>query len=330
MTVQKSFLLAFVALVLAPDVQAQARLPSRPAMADRAAIQVVAPAPITLRRPGAQDGRQVLRDEAAAAQAALRAVARPIDCSDCIAGINGRAIERTTFTPGTQETPSAYVITGAGFGDAPGGVYLGGPFNTRPELRVDNWSDGRIIAYLPRGLSGETDRSGVCLIVRRADGRLVQTAATGRFYATREEQTLGFDQIPPASIRWQSDTSLEMQVRDGGLRFVGTDSGDSVKRGFSDRIILNFLKPGFEGSAFSVGFCRSDTGDGSANGSAGGRYLYGRYDARWDGDDIVIDRAMWQNHTSPQMLTSGANTFQSCFRDLRITVTGPAGVSPMR
>lgn len=331
MSFLKPISVALAALAVAPAAQAQARrLSPPPAAVPAADLRAILPSPVALRRPGAQDGRQVLRDEASAAQAALRAVARPIDCSDCIVGINGRGIDRTTFTPGTQDAPSAYVITGAGFGDAPGGVYLGGPFNTRPELRVDAWSDGRIVAYFPRGLRGETDRTGVSLTVRRADGRLVQTAATARFYAAREEQTLNFDQIPRSSIRWQSDTALDMDIKDGGLSFVGVDSGDSVKRGFTDRIVLNFLKPGFEGVAFTVGFCRSDTGDGSAAGSSGGRYLYGRYDARWEGDDIVIERAMWQDHSSPMMLVSGSNVFRSCFRDLRVTVTGPAGVSPVR
>lgn len=330
MTFSKFCSVALVALATASTAQGQVRRVSPPPVADRANVQAVLPTPRALRRPGAQDGGQVLRDESAASQAALRAVARPADCGDCIAGVNGRVIDRTTFTPGTDETASAYVITGAGFGDAPGSVYLGGPFNARPNLRVDNWSDGRIVAYFPRGLRGEIDRSGVSLIVRRADGRLIQTPATARFYAAREEQTLNFDQIPRTSIRWQSDTALTMEIQNGGLYFSGQNPGDSVKHGFTDRILINFLKPGFEGSSFSVGFCRTDTGDGSRSGGSGGRYLYGGYDARWDGDDIVIDRAMWQDHISPMGPISGGNWFESCFRDLRITVIGPAGVSATR
>ena len=325
----RSVPLALVVLAVGGGAMAQARLATPPA-ASRANIAANLSAPVTLRRPGAQDGRQILRDEVSASQAALRSILRAAGCENCIVGVNGRSVERATFTPGTDETASAYVITGAGFGDTPGGVYLGGPFNARPDLRVDNWTDTRIVAYFPRGLRGEIDRTGVSLIVRRSDGRLIQTPATARFYAAREEQTITFDQIPRASVRWQSDNALRMETRNGGLYFKAMDVGDAAKRGFTDRIVLDFLKPGFESTSFSVGFCRSDTGDGSASGGTGGRYLYGRYDARWDGDDVVIDRAVWQDHLSPQLVIPGANAFESCFRDLRITVTGPAGIGAMQ
>lgn len=324
------FLLGLAALSVSTGAGAQTRL-SAPSVANRTNVAATLPAPVTLRRPGAQDGRQILREESRASQGALRAIQpRLAACENCIASVNGRSIERATFTPGTADLASTYVITGDGFGDTPGGVYLGGPFNSRPELRVDSWTNNRIVAYFPRGLRGEPDRQGVSLTVRLSDGRLIQTPATARFYAAREEQTVGFDDIPRASLRWQSDTSLTLQVQNGGLHFTAMGAGDSVKRGFTDRVVVNFLNPAFEATAFNVGFCRSDTGNGSANGSDGGRYLYGRYDARWDGDDIVIDRAMWQDHASPFMLVSGSDVFDSCFRDLKITVIGPAGLRPLR
>ncbi len=322
--------LAIVTLAVGTGAEAQTRLSAPPAAGRVNAAAILAP-PVALRRPGGQDGRQVLRDESSASQLALRSIAaRPAGCDACVVAINGKGVDRVTFTPGTEDMASAYVITGSGFGDTPGGVYLNGPFNARPDLRVDSWSNTRIVAYFPRGLRGETDRSGIGLTVRLPDGRLIQTPATGRFYAAREDQVIDFNDIPRASIRWQSDTSLTMEIRNGGLSFASSNAGDSVKKGFTDRVLINFLKPGFEGTAFSVGFCRTDTAGSSASGGSGGRYLYGRYDARWDGDDIVIDRAMWQDHSSPMLLISGSDQFESCFRDLKITVTGPAGVRPLR
>lgn len=318
-----------IAIAAGGSAQAQLRMPQT-AIA-KAAIRPALPVSILRQKPGGREDRQILRETVAASQATLRAaLAGPAGCEGCIAVVNGKPVDRVTFTPGTEEMAAAYVISGAGFGDTPGSVYLRGGFNTRPELRVDGWSDRRIVAYFPRGLRGEVDQGGVGLVVRLPDGRLIETPATARFVAAREEQVIGFDDIPRASVRSQSDTALTMKQQDGGLYFFGVDSGESVKHGYTDRIVLNFLKPGFEGVAASTGFCRTDTGDTDQTGGAGGRYVYGQYDLRWDGDDIVIDRAMWQSHSSPMMAISATNSFESCFRDLKVTVAGPAGIRPLK
>ncbi len=329
--IHKNVVLA-LAVLAASSTAAQAQL-RRPLSGPRLeAISTAAPAPVVQRRAASEDNSRILREELAASQGAIRAAlaAGQIGCERCIAAINGKPVQRVTFTPGTEELAAAYTIIGAGFGDKPGSVYLAGRFNTRPELRVDSWNDRQIVAYFPRGLRGEVDQGEVSLVVKMNDGSLVQTPATGRFRAAREEQVIGFDAIPRSAIRYQSDTALEMEARDGGLYFYGVDSGDSVKRGYEDRIVLNFLKPGFEGVAASVGFCRSDTGDASASGERGGRYVYGNYAMRWDRDDLIISRAMWQDHRSPNMMLPGLNVFKSCFRDLKITVSGPAGIAPLK
>jgi hypothetical protein len=273
------------------------------------------------------DSRQPLREEAVALRS-MGPVPGPI-CEDCVTTVNGRTIARVTFTPSTSEIPAIYTITGNGFGDVAGGVFLTGPFRTRPELRVESWDNRQIKVYFPQGLRGESDIQGVGLTVRLQSGKLISTPMTARFLAAREEQVIDFADIPQNSVRWQSNTSLKMTIADGGLNFSGVNVGDSVKTGYIDRIVMDFLANGFAATSFSVGFCRQDTGDGAAYGGAGGRYLYGRYDARWEGDDIVIDRAMWHSHRSRNLLLPEFDAFESCFRDLRITVEGPAGLKPV-
>lgn len=279
-------------------------------------------------RPDRPDSREPLREEAAALRG-MGPVSGPI-CEDCVTTINGRTIANVTFTPSAADIPAIYTITGNGFGDVPGGVFLTGPFKFRPELRVESWNNRQIKVYFPQGLRGEPDLQGVGLTVRVKSGKLISTPMTARFLAAREEQVIDFAGIPQKSVRWQSNTSLKMTIADGGLKFTGANVGDSVKTGYTDRIVMDFLASGFAATSFSVGFCRQDTGEGAAYGGAGGRYLYGRYDARWDGDDIVIDRAMWHTHRSRNLLIPEDDAFLSCFRDLRITVEGPAGLKPVR
>lgn len=323
-----SYALASLALFGPFAAEAQVGSLARRAPATTAAIPPSLAPSLRRVRPDRPDSRQPLREEAAALRG-MGPVPGPI-CEDCVTTINGRTIAKVTFTPSTADIPAIYTITGNGFGDVPGGGFLTGPFRTRPELRVESWNNRQIKVYLPQDVRGEPDLQGVGLTVRLKNGKLISTPMTARFLAAREEQVLSFADIPLKSVRWQSNTALTMTVADGGLNFSGVDVGDSVKTGYTDRIVTNFLAKGFVATSFSIGFCRQDTGDGAAYGGAGGRYLYGRYDARWEGDDIVIDRAMWQSHVSPNMALRGRNYFESCFRDLHITVEGPAGLKPVR
>jgi hypothetical protein len=96
----------------------------------------------------------------------------------------------------------------------------------------------------------------------------------------------------------------------------------------TDRITVVDPGRGFFITNLQLLWGRTDTGDGSSQGDAGGRYFQPGYGVGgWEGDSIDIHWGVWKDHESPDLFLSGSDNCQSDY-GLALVLTGPAGVSP--
>ncbi|MFA6179179.1 MAG: hypothetical protein WC696_06155 [Candidatus Methylopumilus sp.] len=294
------------------------------------------------------DVRAILQQESAAAASAVQAAGMATKlvsmCNPCISTINGKAINRAVFTPSSPDVISKVTIKGGGFGDQKPEIYLTGAFNKRPVLRVDTWRDDQITAFFEAGLSGEPDQDGVGLVVNLANGKQITTAASAKFYAARAEQTIDFNKIPDSRIKFDSSSSLVMQRN--GKGYSGnkhSQHGESnMARGLTDMINLEaqgLLKPGFEVVAATANIIQPQQNSNSnSNECAGGQYSWGDSDIQWIGDSLQIKRPMGGDHTSPNynpisLCGNGGDDSTDYFSgvsDIKIYVSGPVGISPLK
>ena len=294
------------------------------------------------------DVRAILQQENAAAEAAISKVNQSgklvTQCNPCISSINGKAVSRAVFTPGTGNTAAKVTIKGGGFGDGKPEVYLTGAFNNRPSLRVDTWRDDQIVAYFQPGYAGELDRDSVALVINTAGGKQISTAASAKFYATRVSQTIDFSKIPDSRIKFDDDSRVTMQrYASGYAGGINTPNGlPNMNHTFVDMIDLTsngLFKNGFEATAVNMIIEQPPENNSEAIlpgiECSGGAYKFGDSGLDWVGDSLRIKRPMGLLHFS-----ASSNPFSECtyltgdmystsVHDIQITVTGPAGTSPL-
>ncbi|NOT14776.1 MAG: hypothetical protein HOP21_04190 [Methylotenera sp.] len=250
----------------------------------------------------------------------------------CIATVNGKAdVGRVVFTPGTADTASKVTIRGAGFGEnASVGAYLTGSFNKRPVLRVDTVRDDQITAYFESGFTGEIDREGVGLTITLPNGKQLTTASSAKFYAKREEQTIHFDQIPKSNISADKPYTGMLDYKNGGITYyefrsnAGDGSNQSIERTFNDIIRFDFLKSGFQVTDATANIQNVYPSSG-----CDGDYAFGESGIDMDPKFITIRKKMTLCY-SKIFLSPPARAYNSKFTDMKLTVTGPAGVSPIK
>jgi hypothetical protein len=238
-------------------------------------------------------------------------------------------------------TPGGYVtILGKGFGAGMGEVNMFGHTNPgKLALQVIDWNDGEIYAVLPPGVRGYADQAARLQVVTRVAGQ-VYGLDTGRFYATREEITLGtslsraIDLHP--SVTWAAtiaDDGRVDRVEDGS----GGNDIDCKSPG-TDVLYFRPLPNGFVLTGISYWFGRTDSGDGDMDGKEGDRVFTPGYSVGDWGTSKVGSvayttlpvsfgvfrshhaKALYNNFGSPDHCES---TYQ-----VELSVSGPAGVKP--
>jgi hypothetical protein len=284
-------------------------------------------------------------------------------CNPCIKGVNGKGGSRLVFTPGTAESAAKYTIGGGGFGAKQGSVYLTGGFNKRPTLRVDSWRDDQITAYFEAGFTSEQDRTDVKLVVKLADGSLVESTGNAKFYATRAQTNIGLDKIPEGRINIDMVPNLSFSKTSNSYEFKQTGS-TTYPRGWTDTINTKsqgWLKPGFEVvyADANIEQYAQDAPYVDSQGCAGVTRTIGESGLAWVGDNLQIKRPLnnISMHPTLGVIPAGASAaaqavtnylglsdkkpeikctnvtrvetgYHSMVSNIVLVVEGPAGLSP--
>lgn len=232
------------------------------------------------------------------------------------------------------------VISGKGFGPAPGHVFASGLTGFpggAAALQVTAWNDFEIDAVLLAGIRGVPDLDGISAQAFTSAGKSF-ALGNGKFVAAREEIVLT-SQLDRLVLLQPSSQWPGVMAADGGVhRRLGGDSLTCPSPGTDD---LLFPQPprGFQVSGVGMWHGRTDTGDRDAWGDAGNHMFIPGYSiGDWDMTSIAggqnVDRlriawGVFRSHTSPQFLEGVANGDQ-CTSDYQVEVdlVGPAGVSP--
>jgi hypothetical protein len=237
-----------------------------------------------------------------------------------IENVNGKG-RGFVLSPGGNVT-----IIGGQLGDTIGQVNAIGQFaGGAAPLRVVDWRADEIQALFPPGLRGVLDHD-VTLQVITSAGKTFRLDG-GKFVAAREDIVATTNIL--RMVRFQSAPNWPAQLRDDGW-VSRNEWGDSFscRAPSTDRITVVDPGRGFYITNLQLSWGRSDTGDGSSHGDAGGRYFQPGYGVGgWDGDSIDIHWGVWKDHESPDFLLSGSDDCQSDY-GLAVVLTGPAGVSP--
>lgn len=243
-----------------------------------------------------------------------------------ITAVNGGKF--TQFTPGTH-----YIITGCGFGSAPGKVYLSGPFpahNGEVDLGpywqysekrtwTGHWSDQVIDAQLDPALLGELDQYNISLVVQTSTGQQIQMTGVS-FKAQRAEimlgtvpaSALGFDPHETAGAwgtpcsNWIKTSSCTVEVlrQFGGHGMANPPDTYNIK-----------LKPGFVLSRVKV----------LVMGGPDEENIVQTDTPEINGNQIVMH---WQWTTTSSTDSSGTAEYYSySLYGLQIYVIGPLGVT---
>jgi hypothetical protein len=237
-----------------------------------------------------------------------------------IENVNGKG-RGFVLSPGGNVT-----IVGGQLGDTIGQVNVIGQFaGGAAPLRVVDWRADEIQALFPPGLRGVLDHD-VTLQVITSAGKTFRFDG-GKFVAAREDIVVTTNIL--RMVRFQSAPNWPAQLRDDGWVSRG-EYGDSVscRAPSTDRITVVDPGRGFFITNLQLSWGRTDTGDGSSQGDAGGRYFQPGYGVGgWEGDSIDIHWGVWKDHESPDLFLSGSDNCQSDY-GLALVLTGPAGVSP--
>ncbi|MFT4091560.1 MAG: hypothetical protein QM645_12565 [Asticcacaulis sp.] len=264
----------------------------------------------------------------AAANARTKAIATitvPLTItSPHIARIDG--VENGRYEPGGQ-----YQIRGKGFGARKGTVFLKeNTLGKAIQLNILHWSDERIYAEVPADLSGVSDAPKVTLVVGPVGAAGIENRSNG-FYAAREEHKLTV--LPAGGLAYIKGRFADKLTKgnDGMTvrRYVEQGANDACFQPGTDLIDttkLN-LKPGFWVHSFDVWFPKLESYVNTDVGEI--RYTgFGKYDKRWDGDNIIIDWGVQRRRSAPWTLYSGASQCESIYR-VTLNINGPRGV-PLR
>lgn len=316
----------------------------------------------TLKSPGAQLSALKVATRSPAGQAKVRALTQSI-AVEAAAASSLRSSKESFTTAGVRQSggfkgvlkvepgitdvnhkktgfivsPGGYLtVNGNVFGDGMGQVNVigGGLPSGGLALRVVDWHDTQIYAFLPAPLRGLIDQDVVLQVVAR-DGKTYRISG-GKFVATREEVTFtnGIARLvrviggPPA-------VGMGVGANDGYVYRETAGKSINCFQPGQDVLAIVDVGRGFVVVGLSFRWGRSDAGDGDGFGSAGDHMFYSGYgfgdwytDFRY-GDCIKVNWGVWRSHHSPSVFGSSARDWcQSSYQVSSVTLSGPVGVAP--
>ncbi|MFA6179178.1 MAG: hypothetical protein WC696_06150 [Candidatus Methylopumilus sp.] len=268
----------------------------------------------------------------------------------CILAVDGQPLTQASFTPGLPG--KTYKITGWGFGNNSGEVFLYNDFPTAPKFRPvpGQWKNTEISVTFDSYV-GAVDQNAQLVIHPSGATNNITTPAVVKFIATRDTFSIPFEKIPKNMISLESGELFAPSYNAADcpqlnapiaycayVNFVReVNQIASIKRPFTDKISLAFLKPGFKVTNVDAGFGRVDTNgsrcDGNNCGAGSGNVeVFGSYGYEIRNSEIVITRAVWHNHKSPNVLKAykGGDEYFSGVQKLNVVVEGPKGVNPVK
>lgn len=225
---------------------------------------------------------------------------------------------------GVLEPGGDYEIGGAGFGTAPGSVFMRHGGRTIA-MRVTHWSDGQIFASVPGDVFGLPDAASVELAIGPVGKPVYRTTRFG-FRAARADVPLKITNamfshdkgkiMQIGSLAVPTNIGPERTSFDGEKyevsRYVFDDGGKKrcFEPGF-DRIRFDVpLKPGFEVTAAYYTHIPSDRG---------------RYAMSWEAGAIRMEYGVDREYTPRYVLLPGHGSCGSRYT-VKIIVTGPRGL----